>query len=120
MQRFNPEAMPFYPVEDHPVEDDLVGDYQIIKRKRHIRAQILHLLYPDSQFLSENVIIDGYVNIVRIAGTRLLRRFPYEVIIKIMDNLVYSEALLEYDQTRSMIRFNHNSPIIIAKSVIDE
>ncbi len=86
---------------------------------RNIRARILYLLHPGSQFLGDNCVDEGYVFVWRIIRTRRLRQFPYEQLIDVLDRLVHEEGLLEYDQTRLLVRYARNSPLIVAAAVLD-
>lgn len=72
---------------------------------RNIRARMLYLLHPQSQFLGDNSDENGYVSVQRIVQTRRLRRHPYELIIDVIDYLVHDEKRLEFDETRLLIRY---------------
>lgn len=79
-------------------------DYQ----SRNIRARILYLLHPGSQFLGDNSNDTGYVSIQRIVQTRRLRRYTYELIADVLERLVHDEKRLEFDETRLLIRYVRN------------
>ncbi len=89
------------------------------KDTRHIRARVLYLLKPGSQFLGDNCNDDDYVAISRIMHTGRLRRFPPEQILNVMNGLVYSENILEYDTAILQIRYARNSPLIVAALVLE-
>ena len=112
---FNATAAPFYP--PYMLHRMARPDEKV---KRHVRARLLYLLKPESQFLSENGDTEGYVSIQRILSTGQLRAYEAARIKRLIYEVVAEEQILEVSEaTEEAIRYCRNSPLIVAASILE-